>query len=455
MLSCDGHLADDRLPFAWTLFSLALKAVNGEKLVRENVIFDNNALTITCPLTNVSERIDLSGIANIYTIATGKAASYMAKGLWTVLGDRLTKGIIITKDNHSINVGNCFDTYEVGHPIPDERGVSATRKVIELALQAGPNDLVIGLVSGGTSAMLVAPRPGVTLEDKKTITKLLLDTSADIVELNTIRQCLSEVKGGQLARKIHPARCVALIISDVIGDPPGFIGSGPFHLESVNYNTLSPLDIINKYNLRHKIHKKALDVIESASEPTINKNCKDDNLIQYRAGEYILANNRLALEAIAMYCHSLMIPVKILPDTIKGEARNAAIHLVKQIKELIKKEKIHPPHVFLSGGETTVTIKGNGLGGRNQDFALAAALALQDEPEFLLLSVGTDGTDGPTEYAGAWVNAQTAGQADAYKYLENNDSCSFFKHVGGLIKTGPTGTNVMDIQILIWGNQFF
>jgi glycerate 2-kinase len=331
---------------------------------------------------------------------------------------------------------------ECGHPIPDGRGIRGARRIAGIARQAGPRDLVICLISGGASALMPLPSRGITLAKKQKITRSLLASGATIHEINCVRKHISAIKGGQLARLAYPATLVTLILSDVIGDDLDAIGSGP---TVPDRSTIADVQAVGaKYGI-------AIDAAGLAETP------KPGDPIFTRATHVLVGSNELAVEAAAREARRLGYRTLVLTSFLEGEAREVARVHAAIAKEIEAHGRPVPrPVCVISGGETTVTIRGQGLGGRNQEFALAAAIDIADLHGTLILSAGTDGTDGPTDAAGAVVDETTLARAgalglDAAAFLRNNDSYRFFEATGDLIKTGPTGTNVADIQIMLVG----
>lgn len=371
----------------------------------------------------------------ILVAGAGKASARMAQGLERILGSRITGGLINVKDGHTAPL-RYIELNECSHPVPDERGVAGAKRIAELCAAAGPGTLIICLISGGASALMPLPVAGITLAEKQETTRLLLACGATIHEMNAVRKHLSAIKGGRLAALAAPAQVISLILSDVIGDDLAVIGSGPTAPDPSTFT--DALSILDRYKLRERVPAAVRTHLEQAKDETPKHLDNATNII---AG-----SNRQALQAATAAARDLGYPVLVLSSRIEGETRDIARMHAAIIQE----------HVgcVLSGGETTVTIRGAGLGGRNQEFALAAAIAIDGMRETLVLSAGTDGTDGPTDAAGAWSAGDTVARSralgmDAQKSLDANDSYRFFEALGDLVKTGPTGTNVMDLRILL------
>jgi glycerate 2-kinase len=361
-------------------------------------------------------------------------------------------GIVITK------YGHCQPPYkpkkirifEAGHPVPDENGLIATGAIINLLKGVDKNILLICLISGGGSALFVSPYEGITLNEKQQVTELLLKAGANISELNTVRKHISKVKGGRLAEIAYPARIISLILSDVIGDKLDVIASGPTAPDKMKYN--EALKVIEKYGLIALTPKPVLETLHKGANGLIPETPKEGDKAFRNVENIIIGSNRKALEAAKIKAEQLGFHAEILSSDISGEAREVGRRLAK--KAIEAKGKGQRARCLISGGETTVTVKGNGLGGRNMELALSFAIEIDGIDGITLLSAGTDGTDGPTDAAGAIVNGKTIKKAKAVglnpeEYFKNNDSYNFFRRIDGLFVTGPTGTNVMDIQIMV------
>lgn len=395
---------------------------------------------------------------NLFLVSFGKAAFLMAKAISDQAPQLVTHGIVITKYGHLLaeNLHANIDLYEAGHPIPDENGLIATKKAISMLKVADEKTLVVCLISGGGSALLSAPKGMISLDDKQKATELLLKAGASINELNTVRKHLSEIKGGKIAEYAYPARIISLILSDVIGDQLDVIASGPTTPDSTTYRMA--LDVVEKYQLAEKLPKKVLDVLKKGVEGVFPDTPKEGNHIFEGVENIIIGSNRKAALAAMEKAKELGFDATIISTEIQGEAIDVACWLARnaiEAKQLLK-EKDGKKICLISGGETTVTVKGNGKGGRNTELALAFALEVAGKKDIVLLSAGTDGTDGPTDSAGAIVTGETIERAPSLKldpraYLVNNDSYTFFNKTGELLITGPTGTNVMDLQIILIG----
>ncbi len=373
----------------------------------------------------------------------------MAAAVEGILGARLTGGMVVTKHGHVTAQLKKSDILESGHPVPDEAGLAASAQVISLLRELNARDLLIFAVSGGASALLPSPAEPITLQEKRILTDLLLRAGADIHELNTVRKHISSLKGGQLAAWAYPATVISLLLSDVIGDSIEVIGSGPTAPDPSTF--ADALRILKHYQLNGRVPPSVLLRLEQGATGLLPETPKPGDPLFRNVQNLIVGSNRLALEAAASQAKKLGYAPFILSSTMQGETREVArVHA-----EILREAKhSQSPVCLLSGGETTVTVKGQGKGGRNQEFALAAAIAIDGLKDVAVLSAGTDGTDGPTDAAGAIVSGSTvrrAGDAglSAYEHLQNNNAYPFFDILGDLIKTGPTGTNVMDIHLLL------
>jgi glycerate 2-kinase len=388
----------------------------------------------------------------LMVIGFGKASCPMAKSIEDQLFDFTDSGIVITKYKHcpSPNMLKKIRIYEAGHPVPDENGLIATEAIINLLKGVDKNILLICLISGGGSALFVSPYEGITLNEKQKVTELLLKAGANISELNTVRKHISKVKGGRLAEIAYPAKIISLILSDVIGDKFDVIASGPTAPDKIKYNEV--LNVLEKYGLIALTPTSVLDILHKGANGLIPETPKEGDKAFRNVENIIIGNNRKALEAAKTKAEKLGFHAEILSSEISGEASDVGRWFAKKAIEAKGKEQ--RAKCLISGGETTVTVKGNGLGGRNMELALSFAMEIEGIDGITLLSAGTDGTDGPTDAAGAIVDGETIKKAKAAglnpeEYLKNNDSYNFFKKIDGLFVTGPTGTNVMDVQILI------
>ena len=425
------------------IFRAAVAAADPTRAVLAHIALDEGGI-----LKAGRRHHDLAQFEHVFVIGAGKAGAPMAGALEKLLGKSITGGLINVKEGHVAKLRR-IELNQATHPIPGESGVAGSRRILEMAQAAGRRDLVICLISGGASALLPLPAPGITLEDKQKVTGQLLACGATIHEINAVRKHLSAIKGGRLAQAVHPATLLTLVLSDVIGDDLSVIGSGPTVADPSTF--ADALRILTKFDLLGKIPRGVLKVIEAAGQETP----KPDDAVFKKSQTILVGSNRLAIEAAAKTARQLGYRPLVLSTTIEGETREVAAMHVEIAREVrVSGKPIGTPACLLSGGETTVTLRGAGKGGRNQEFALAAALRLASVPGALVLSAGTDGTDGPTAAAGAFASSDSLARAaalgmDANEFLNRNDSFSFFERLGDLLITGPTNTNVMDVRIML------
>jgi hydroxypyruvate reductase len=436
---------------ARSIFFKAIDAVDPSKRLKELLTIEKDRLLIK--VDEDSEKVfDIKGFKRIFLIGTGKASSSMAQAIEEIFGDRMTKGVITTKYGHLLPLKKT-KIIEAGHPIPDENGLEGSKKIQSLLKESGPEDLVIFLLSGGGSALLPLPVNGITLEEKQKVTQLLLDCGADIKEINTIRKHLSQIKGGWLAKWAYPSTVVGFILSDVVGDQLDIIGSGPTAPDTSTF--LQAWDILNDYDLIQEVAPSIRRHFQFGKEGKVGETPKPGDIAFRKVHHIFIGSNILALRAAEKEASSNRFKTLILSSSIVGETKEAARFHTAIAQEVISSgNPISRPACIISGGETTVTIRGHGLGGRNQEFALAGALEISEIEKIVLLSGGTDGTDGPTDASGAIADHTTISRAcslglDAKAHLENNDAYPFFKKLGDLLTTGPTRTNVMDVRILL------
>lgn len=405
----------------------------------------------------VLERYEKEKLNRLFIISFGKAAPSMARALADEAGNVLTSGIVITKYGHagSQHFANTLAVYEAGHPIPDESGVRATREALNLLKQADDKTFAVFLISGGGSALLCRPYQGIALAQKQEATDLLLKAGADIQELNTVRKHISAVKGGRLAEIAYPAKMASLILSDVIGDHLDVIASGPTSPDTSTYADV--IKIIKKYGLTARMPENIISLVTSGVQGRIPETPKKGTPVFSGLDNIIVASNAIAVEAAKKAAECSGYKTSVIYAALSGEASQAAKDLAKVAQDrknnLPKGEKV----CLIAGGETTVMVKGNGKGGRNTEMALAFGIEIKGQSGITFLSAGTDGTDGPTDAAGAIVTGQMFSEAskqglDPQDYLKRNDSYTFFKKINGLVMTGPTGTNVMDIQLILLEN---
>jgi len=393
------------------------------------------------------------GYSRLFVIGFGKAAVPMAQAMEETLGDIIEAGTVITKYGHAARHGlKKIRVYEAGHPVPDENGLKGTEEILRMVEVADAGTMVVALISGGGSALFVSPLAEITLEEKRETTELLLAAGASKQELNAVRKHISRVKGGRLAELLYPATTLSLILSDVIGDRLDVIASGP---TSPDYTTFgSALETLKKFGLMDHAPQTVVNLIKDGVKGLFPETPKGGEPIFGKIENIIIGNNILAVKAAKCAAEARGIRADILSTEISGEAGDAGKWLARKALAA----KLHRgdmlPVCLISGGETTVTITGTGKGGRNMELALVFALEIEGTSGITLLSAGTDGTDGSTDAAGAIVDGSITVRARnkgiwPEEYLLNNDSYTFFRKAGGLFTTGPTRTNVMDMQIVV------
>ena len=431
---------------ALAIFRASLKAADPVLAVRRFLRREGNLLIAG------TRRYPLQRFERIFVLGAGKASASMASAVETILGARVTGGLVVTKYDHGLALKR-VRLVESAHPVPDEAGVEAARLLGEIADQATEQDLIIMLMSGGASALTPYPVPPITLAEKQETTKLLLACGANIHEINTVRKHLSGIKGGQLARRAAPATLITLMLSDVIGDPMDVIGSGPTVPDPSTFGAAAV--ILRKYGLTQRVPAPVLARLKQGIAGLVDETPKPDDAAFRRAQNLIVGSNRLAVDAAAAKARQLGYRPLVLSTFVEGETRDIArMHVAIAREVLASSRPVRAPACLISGGETTVTIRGKGLGGRNQEFVLAAAIDLAGVGGVTVLSAGTDGTDGPTDAAGAIADGATVVRGHVRKLsanamLANNDSYRFFDALGDLIRTGPTRTNVNDVRLLL------
>ncbi|WP_455280632.1 glycerate kinase type-2 family protein [[Eubacterium] cellulosolvens] len=428
-------------------YESALLSSNPYQLIIDNVSVSESILTIG------SKQFDLNKFENIIVIGGGKASGSMTQALENLLEGRITNGIVNilvgTSDNYPTKK---VHLNEAGHPIPTENGMLGAKKMLDLAENAGKEDLIICLISGGGSAMMASPKEGITLKDKQTVTQQLLHSGATINELNAVRKHLSDFKGGWLAKRAQPATLVSLILSDVVGDPLDTISSGPTAPDQTTYQDV--VDIFDKYKLSKEIPISIKKILEMGLNGKISETPKSNDSVFDNVHNIVLGNNRLACLAAKEKLSELGFNTLFLTSYMEGEAKDIGIFLGAIANEIFSSGNPIPrPAAVIVGGETTVTVRGKGLGGRNQEIVLSAASKINGMEGVGVASIGTDGIDGPTDAAGAIADGKSLLRAKQFglnnkKMLNNNDSYNFFSKIGDLIITGPTGSNVNDIALV-------
>ncbi len=424
----------------------ALNAVDPKQIIKSKLLLKNSTLHANGYL------IDLKKFKNIYVIGGGKASGLMAETLEQVLGNNITNGLVNVPRSNK-NKTDIIELHEASHPIPDEDGVAGTCRMLEMAEHAKEDDLIICLISGGGSSLMPLPRGKISIVDKKKVTDSLLKCGATINEVNTVRKHISDFKGGWLAKKAYPATILNLILSDVVGDPLDFIASGPTVPDSTTFG--DAIKVLKKYGLWSKVPASIRKVLSDGEKELIPETPKADDEVFKRVYNVVVGNNRLASLTAREYLKSEGLNTLLLTATLEGEARHVGVMLASIAREVYASgNPISKPAGIIAGGETTVTVIGKGLGGRNQEIALAAMQNLQGMNGVVVASLSTDGVDGPTNAAGAIADGKTLDRAAKMgltpeKYLAQNDSYHFFSKLGDLIFTGPTGTNVNDVSVIV------
>jgi len=427
------------------IFLSGVESVLPDRLIQSQVMLIDKVLHVA------DKQFPLAVFKNIYVIAAGKASALMAKEIELILGEYITGGEVVVKYGHGCKLEKLRLT-EAGHPIPDQNGIEATKCIMELAKKTTARDLVICLISGGASSLMADFPEGATLDDLISANELLVKCGADIKEINAVRKHFSNVKGGQLARAIYPATTISLILSDVIGDPIDIIASGPTCSDNSSFS--DALAVIRKYKLMKSMPSTLIKHIKSGVSGLIPETPKSGDIVFSNVCNIIIGNNKIALKAAQSKAIEYGYSSYIIADSLEGDFIHVAGHILDAISAYQNYFQALKPICLLFGGEPTVKVTGAGLGGRNQHLALYLAIQLKHKKGITILCAGTDGTDGPTNAAGAVVDCDTYKNAlsegfDAEEYLKNSDSYHFFKKNKGHVISGSTGTNVMDMIIVI------
>jgi glycerate 2-kinase len=423
----------------------AVNAAEPKRLIKAKMRIKNDQLLVEgCTF-------DLGKFKHVYVIGGGKAGGKMAQAVEEIMGKHVTAGVVNIPYGTSQKT-NVIELNEASHPVPDETGVAGTFRIMALAEQAEEDDLVICLISGGGSSLMSLPREGISLKDKQVLTNALLKSGAAITEINTVRKHLSAFKGGWLAKKTYPATLLNLVLSDVMGDPLDSIASGPTVPDSSTFSHARK--ILEKYDLWLKVPVSIRKILSEGSRGLLEETPKPNDLVFEKVRNFVIGNNRTASLAAVDFLGSKGLNTLLLADMLAGEAKEVGKALAKLASEGFVCTDTSGSLGVVAGGETTVTVRGKGVGGRNQELALSAALNLKESEECVIASFSTDGVDGPTDAAGAIIDGSTLKRArqlglDPEKYIANNDSYSFFSKLGDLIYTGATGTNVNDVSVII------
>lgn len=427
----------------------ALDAVDPVKAIRAVLTREGDTLTVA------GREYDLTHYQRVIVVGAGKAGAPMTQAVEEVLGDRITDGLVVVKTGHSAPTSH-VEIAEASHPRPDAAGVAAGERILQLAQQATQNDLVIALLSGGGSALLVSPAPGLTLADMQATTEALLASGATIDEVNTLRKHCETLKGGQLARAVAPATLITLALSDVVGSPLDVIASGPTVPDATTWE--DAWTIVRRFELANLLPAPILARLEAGSAGKIADTPKADDPAFATTQTLVVADNRVAAQAAAARAQALGYHAMLLTTYLEGEAAQVAKVAVALGREVLAHAApLAPPACLILGGETTVTL-GNqpGMGGRNQELALAAAIALAGENEITVVSLATDGTDGPTDSAGGIADGSTVARGrelglDAEAYLRGHNAYPYLQATNDLLVTGPTQTNVNDLIFVFVG----
>ncbi len=459
---------------ALDIFASGVARVDPAPMIQDHILLSGSLLTVRNGNENL--RFDLSKYTRVLVVGAGKATAKMALGLEAVLESKITRGVISVKYGHT-EVLKTIDTVEAGHPVPDENSVHASRKILELVDTADNDTLVITLISGGGSSLLTLPyfdeKHKLDLEDIQKSTELLLSSGAPIGDMNRVRKHLSGISGGRLAARIaaRGATGLTLILSDVLGDNLESIASGPTVGDPSTFADVS--GILKRYNIFNLVPESVQHLVAAGVREEVADTPKPQDSIFSKIHNILLGTNAHALQAAAKKAQEYGYHVLVLSSQISGEAREVAKVCAGIARDIVARSlPLQEPACVILGGETTVTLRGKGKGGRNQEMALAFLAEIAGQPSAFqrvcFLSAGTDGNDGPTDAAGALVNPESSqgslqqslqqsdqNTADSlhtlHAYLDNNDSYHYFQQIGGLIKTGPTNTNVCDIQIILVG----
>lgn len=440
------------------IFLAGVRRVDPRQMILDRLTLRGGALELSAGDSPI--QVELSRFERIVLLGVGKAAAKMAAGVRDLLGDRLEGGIIVVKDAHEEELGP-IGSVVAGHPVPDSASVEAARAVASLAEEADETTLIVGVTSGGGSALLCYPYERgelrISLEEKGEVTQALLSSGATIQEVNCVRKHLSGIKGGRLVEVAYPATVVNLVLSDVVGDELDAVASGLTVPDGTTF--ADALHIIDRYAISDRIPAAALRILEAGARGEIPDTPKPGDRGFERVTNLVLGSNAQALEAAAAKARNLGYETVVLSSQITGEAREVAHVYLGIARDLRKRGMLaRRPACIIGGGETTVTLQGPGKGGRNQEMALAVLLDMErrsaDTDGVYFLSAGTDGNDGPTDAAGAFASREVLEQAmaaglSAEDYLRRSDSYHYFDSIGRLLKTGPTFTNVCDLQVVL------
>ena len=431
-----------------TLFQAFVQAVHPLRLVQHVVWINNETLVVQLKGEHTQQpAFSLNG--RVFLIGVGKGAGPMAEALMSLLGDRIAGGSIIIPSEQTLRLPG-ITVMQGEHPLPGQGSLTGTQALVNSLAQVQPQDLVLFCLTGGASSLLVRPAPGMTLADKKHVNQVLLACGADIRAINTVRKHLSQIKGGWLAYYAQPAAVVSLILSDVIGDDLSVIGSGPTVPDPTTFADV--WQVIEHYRIETQMPASVCSYLRQGLRGAVPDTPKPGDSIFARVHNILIGSNRVALRTAENTAEQSGLRSHILSHALAGDTTQVAREFAATLRSVL--HSCSAPTCVLAGGETTVQVRGNGKGGRNQEFALVVAQELQGEKGWTLLSAGTDGIDGPTDAAGAFADGQTIAQArlkhlNPFGFLRNNDTYAFFSALGDLFRPGSTGTNVMDIKIAL------
>ncbi len=431
------------------LISCALGSVDPGEAVRDNLSISGHSLLVE------DREYDLRDIKRIKVVGAGKAAAPMARAVGDVLLDRVDGGLIIVKHGHDSPASDLSPVELVcaSHPVPEASGVLATGRIMTLAGDLHREDLLVTVISGGCSALLVSPAPGISLEDKQAVIRVLLESGASIQQINTVRKHLSSIKGGLLAQAAFPARTISLIVSDVVGDAPDTIGSGPTAPDPTTF--AEAMHVLTDFNLVSRVPHSVIERLEKGAAGDHRETPTDDDPCFRNVQNIVIRSGRHAANAVAKEATNHGFNAVIVETPLEGSARDAGSMIASLARAMVESGRPERrPACLVFFGETTVNVTGDGRGGRNQELALAAAIAIDGLQGVTITTLATDGQDGPTDAAGALVDSRTIQHArklgmDPERYLANNDAYTFFDALDGLIRTGNTLTNVADLAFVL------
>ena len=431
---------------AWRIMRAALRAVDPYQAVR-------NALRLEGERLTVGERAyDLRRYKRVIVVGAGKASAPMARAVEDVLGERIAAGLVNVKYGYTDDLAR-VTLREAAHPVPDQNGLDGTREIVRLLEQAGEDDLVLCLISGGGSALMILPEDPISLADYQALTNALLRSGATINQINTIRKHIERVKGGRLAQAAAPATVATLILSDVVGNPLDFIASGPTVPDTTSFD--DALDVLRRFDLRRDVPASVRDWLERGARGDVPETPSPGDPLFERVSTVVIGSNDSAAEAALAEARAIGFDALVLTTYLEGEAREMGKLAAALAKELVHRGKpLAAPACLILGGETTVTVRGDGRGGRNQEIALAAGIALAGVERALVVALATDGSDGPTDAAGGFADAGSLDRAaaagvDARQALAGNDSYAALTAMDDLLVTGPTNTNVNDLLFVL------